>query len=147
MHASSANGLVAGVTDRSGEVEGTYPAGNMKITGVYHTYINHLRWHHIFQQARKHASNQYHHCSKESPQTSYIMQFTTLALPLITFLSFATAAPSEVMGRSPAPVSNLIQYPADHSVEMIKRAHMEARCNIGCPCNWCGMTICCECNC
>ena len=76
------------------------------------------------------------------------MQFTTLALPLITFLSFAAAAPSEAMGRrSPAPVSNLIQYPADHSVEMIKRAHMEARCNVGCPCNWCGMTICCQCNC
>ncbi|KAI0589930.1 hypothetical protein Ptr902_05342 [Pyrenophora tritici-repentis] len=57
------------------------------------------------------------------------MQFTTLAFSIFTLLSFAAAAPSEVMGRSPAPVSNLIQYPADHSVEMIKRAHMEARCN------------------
>ncbi|EDU45505.1 predicted protein [Pyrenophora tritici-repentis Pt-1C-BFP] len=75
------------------------------------------------------------------------MQFTTLAFSIFTLLSFAAAAPSEVMGRSPAPVSNLIQYPADHSVEMIKRAHMEARCNVGCPCNWCGMTICCECEC
>ncbi|KAH6866896.1 hypothetical protein BKA58DRAFT_403726 [Alternaria rosae] len=73
------------------------------------------------------------------------MQFTTLALPLIALLSFGSAAPSELRDRSPAPVSNLIQYPADHSIDMVKRAHLEARCDVSCPCNWCGMTICCEC--
>ncbi|EOA80766.1 uncharacterized protein SETTUDRAFT_44662 [Exserohilum turcica Et28A] len=67
------------------------------------------------------------------------MKLATLALPLATLLSVASAGP--------APASNLISYPAEHSIAMVKRAHLEARCNVGCPCSWCGMTICCECEC
>ncbi|KAF1942730.1 hypothetical protein EJ02DRAFT_160501 [Clathrospora elynae] len=75
------------------------------------------------------------------------MQFSTVTLSLISLVAFASAAPSDLSNRSPKPVSNIIQYPVDHSIDMIKRAHLDARCNVACPCNWCGMTLCCECEC
>ncbi|USP75309.1 hypothetical protein yc1106_02583 [Curvularia clavata] len=55
------------------------------------------------------------------------MKFSSLSLPLFALLSFASAAPSEMAGRSPVPNPNILEYSAEHSVEMIKRAQIEAR--------------------
>ncbi|KAF2025751.1 hypothetical protein EK21DRAFT_75723 [Setomelanomma holmii] len=75
------------------------------------------------------------------------MHFSSLALPLFSLLALTAAHPNP----APEPVSlaprGLTQYPADQTIDMVKRAHLEARCNVACPCNWYGMTICCECNC
>jgi hypothetical protein len=75
------------------------------------------------------------------------MHFTSITLSFLSLLAFASAAPSELTLREALQSGAMIQYPADHSIDMIKRAHLEARCNVGCPCNWCGTTLCCQCNC
>ncbi|KAH8731657.1 hypothetical protein GQ44DRAFT_604098 [Phaeosphaeriaceae sp. PMI808] len=67
------------------------------------------------------------------------MQFTSLALPILSILALVAAHPS--------PSSDLMTYPADNTIEMVKREQEKARCNPACPCVWFGMTIYCQCNC
>ncbi|KAF2828068.1 hypothetical protein CC86DRAFT_289510 [Ophiobolus disseminans] len=74
------------------------------------------------------------------------MQFTSVALPILGLLAFASAHPAAEAHMSLAP-RGMVSYPAGHTLDMIKRAHLEARCDTACPCITCGRTICCKCNC
>ncbi|KAL5348661.1 hypothetical protein ACLOAV_006078 [Pseudogymnoascus australis] len=73
------------------------------------------------------------------------MQFTSVFIALVSLMAVANAAPDALVRK--ALDSAVMQYPGDLSMDLIKRAQAAARCNTGCPCNWCGMTICCQCTC
>jgi hypothetical protein len=88
------------------------------------------------------------HSPITKPKVPTKMQFPTLTLlPLFVLLTLTAAHPSPNAANTSPVARDLVEYPADHTVDMIKTAHAASGCNPGCPCVWCGMTMCCQCNC
>jgi hypothetical protein len=77
------------------------------------------------------------------------MQFSTIAISFLSLMTATMAAPSpspnDLSIRDALASGIMVKYPADHSIEMIRRdleaSSVTARDMK--PCYWCGMTLCC----